>query len=83
MKTWETVENEIITGVFAEYGKELVSGSDDFEKDGLLDSLTIVAILAVLDEANPDADYLEFATAEDFRSLGAIHALYEKALAAA
>ena len=76
---WSQVEDELMENVFYAHEPDRVRGADDLAKAGLLDSLSIVAILEVLIEASGDEDAFEAAEASNFRNLGTIKALYEAA----
>lgn len=75
---WAEVEQELFDNVFYAHEPEDVRAADDLAKKGMLDSLSIVAILEVLIDATGDEDALESAEASNFRNLGAIRDLYER-----
>jgi len=78
-RAWDDVEQDLLDNVFYVHDAEGVRASDDLAKDGMLDSLSIVAILETLIDASGDEEAFESAEAADFRNLGTIRALYEKA----
>lgn len=75
---WNTVEIELLDNVFYAFDAEKVRASDDLPRDGMLDSLSIVAILESLIEATGQEEAFDDAQATDFRNLGAIRELYER-----
>ncbi len=75
---WDAVEKELIEDVFYAHDDVKVRASKDLAADGMIDSLSVVAILEILIEASGAEDELEDAQAGDFRNLAAIRALYER-----
>lgn len=78
-KPWDDVEAELLETVFYAHDPSDVRAADDLARKGMLDSLSIVAILEVLIDATGNEDDLENADATDFRNLAQIRALYERA----
>lgn len=78
-RTWDEVEQELLDNVFYAHDAEMVRGADDLAKAGVLDSLSIVAILETLIDASGDEEAFDAAEASDFRNLGTIRSLYERA----
>ncbi|MBK7720955.1 MAG: hypothetical protein IPI32_01665 [Austwickia sp.] len=77
-KPWDEVETELVENVFYAHDEAKVRESVDLAKEGMLDSLSIVAILEVLADASGEEEALDTAQASDFRNLGLIRALYER-----
>lgn len=77
-KPWPEVEADLVENVFYAHDEAKVRGSKDLAKDGMLDSLSIVAILEVLAEASGEEEALDSAEAKDFRNLQVIHGLYDR-----
>lgn len=75
---WSSVKDNILENVFYAHGSSAVTGSNDLAADGLLDSLSIVAILEVLADSGADEDSLDEAQAADFTNLHTIQALYAR-----
>ncbi len=75
---WTTVEADLLDNVFYAFDAAQVRASDDLPKDGMLDSLSIVAILEALIEATGQEEAFDDAQADDFRNLAAIRELYER-----
>lgn len=75
---WNTVEIELLDNVFYAFDAEKVRASEDLPRDGMLDSLSIVAILESLIDATGQEEAFDDAQATDFRNLGAIRELYER-----
>ncbi|GAB48642.1 hypothetical protein [Mobilicoccus pelagius] len=78
-RTWNEVEQDLLDDVFYAHDAETVKSADDLAKAGVLDSLSIVAILETLIDASGDEEAFDAAEASDFRNLSTIRALYEKA----
>jgi len=78
MKEWDKVRQEILQTVFPTHDQDIVLKSANLLSDGLMDSLSIVLILTILDEAKPSSDYVSKASADDFRSLAAIEMFYQR-----
>ncbi|WP_040160008.1 hypothetical protein [Mobilicoccus massiliensis] len=76
---WSEVESDLLDNVFYVHDAEKVRASEDLAKEGMLDSLSIVAILETLIDATDDEEAFESAEAGDFRNLATIRALYERA----
>lgn len=77
-RPWAEVKNELMENVFYAHDPDEVGAADDLARKGMLDSLSIVAILEVLIDATGDEESLESAEASDFRNLAQIRALYER-----
>lgn len=75
-RPWAEVETELMENVFYAHDPVEVGAADDLARTGMLDSLSIVAILEVLIDATGDEEALESADASDFRNLAQIRALY-------
>lgn len=75
---WNTVEAELLDIVFYAFEGDAVRASTDLPRDGMLDSLSIVAILEVLIEATGQEEAFDDAQAGDFANLSAIRELYER-----
>lgn len=77
---WEELEGQLLELVFYAHDPEKVRNSMNLADDGMLDSLSVVAILDVLAEAHPEADLdsLENLGPADFRNLSAIRTLHER-----
>lgn len=76
---WSQVESDLLENVFYAHDSAAVSKADDLAAEGMLDSLSIVAILETLIDAAGDEDAFETAEASNFRNLKTIQALYEQA----
>lgn len=76
-RSWPDVETELVENVFYAHDPQEVRAADDLAKEGMLDSLSIVAILEVLIDATGDEEALEDADADSFRNLETIRTLYE------
>ncbi len=70
-KPWTEVEVDLVENVFYAHDEARVRKSADLAKEGMLDSLSIVAILEILAESGG-------AQATDFRNLSQIQALYDR-----
>ena len=77
-KPWTEVEVDLVENVFYAHDEARVRKSADLAKEGMLDSLSIVAILEILAEAGGDEDALDSAQATDFRNFSRIQALYDR-----
>lgn len=78
-KPWSEVEADLMENVFYAHDEAQVRSATDLAKAGLLDSLSIVAILEILAEASGVEDEaLDSAEATDFRNLDVIRSLYER-----
>ena len=77
-RPWAEVENELMENVFYAHEATDVRAAEDLARQGMLDSLSIVAILEVLIDATGDEEALESADASDFRNLAQVRALYER-----
>lgn len=75
---WSTVEAELLDNVFYAFEADAVRASSDLPRDGMLDSLSIVAILEVLIEATGQEEAFDDAQAGDFANLTAIRELYDR-----
>lgn len=75
---WPEVEGQLLDQVFYAWPPQKVRESEDLARDGLVDSLSVVAVLEVLIEALGHEEALSVSTADDFRNLAAIRALYER-----
>lgn len=75
---WSTVEKDLLENVFYAFDAQAVRDCDDLTRDGMLDSLSVVAILEALIEATGEEEAFDDAQADDFRNLAAIHELYER-----
>lgn len=74
---WSEVEQELLERVFYAHDGGDVRDAENLAQDGMLDSLSIVAILETLVEMTGNEDVLTQANASDFRSLASIRAFYE------
>ncbi|MCA0438462.1 MAG: hypothetical protein M9891_16110 [Austwickia sp.] len=77
-KPWDEVQAELLDVVFYAHDPSAVLASADLAKAGMLDSLSVVAIIEVLAEATGADSALDAATVEDFASMVHIHDLYER-----
>ena len=77
-RSWSEVETELLDNVFYAHDPQEVRAAGDLTHKGMLDSLSIVAILETLVEAGGDEDKLEEAQATDFRNLAVIRDLYDR-----
>lgn len=77
-KSWDEVQAELMDVVFYAHDSAKVLASRDLAKDGMLDSLSVVAIIEVLAEATDADEALDEAGVEDFRSIAKIRELYER-----
>ncbi len=77
-KPWPEVETDLVDNVFYAYDEKKVRGSADLAKEGMLDSLSIVAVLEILAEASGEDEALDSAKAADFQNLAVIKALYDR-----
>ncbi|MDO5629620.1 MAG: hypothetical protein Q4G43_15000 [Mobilicoccus sp.] len=75
---WDTVEAELLESVFYAHDAAQVRAADDLAAAGLLDSLSVVAILETLIESSGEEEAFDAAQAEDFRNLAAVRSLYER-----
>ena len=75
---WTEVEQQLLDQVFYAHPADQIRASEDLAADGLLDSLSIVAILEALIEATGQEEAFDDAQADDFRNLSAIRELYER-----
>ncbi|WP_168582215.1 hypothetical protein [Gephyromycinifex aptenodytis] len=75
---WNTVKDNLIENVFYAHDAQAVADSKDLAADGLLDSLSIVAILEVLADCGADEEALDEAQATDFANLATIESLYSR-----
>lgn len=78
MKSWDEVKAQLLRQVFVGEDSKEIEASKDLRKDGFLKSLSVIAIISVLHEANEKTDYLMLASAKDFTTLESIRGLYEK-----
>lgn len=74
---WSDVESELLGRVFYAHDQLEVRAADNLAHAGMLDSLSIVAILEILVEMSGNEDALTNAKASDFRNLASIRALHE------
>lgn len=74
---WSDVENELLERVFYAHDGAVVRDSENLAHDGMLDSLSIVAILEILVEMTGNEDAMMRAGSSDFRNLSSIHAFYQ------
>lgn len=75
---WVEIQSELLDVVFYAHDAAKVLGSADLAKDGMLDSLSVVAIIEVLAEATDADEALDRAGAEDFGTMAKIRDLYER-----
>ena len=75
---WTAVEAELLDNVFYAFEADAIRASNDLPRDGMLDSLSIVAILEVLIEATGQEEAFDDAQAADFANLTAIRKLYDR-----
>ena len=78
MKSWDEVKNDIFTTVFQNMDTNSILAAQNLSNDGFLKSLSIIMILSIMEEANPNCCYMEIADAKDFLSVATIKALYGK-----
>lgn len=76
--TWPAVEATLLDQVFYAWPSNEVRAAVDLADAGMVDSLSVIAILEVLVEATGNEAALGEATADDFRSLPTIHALFDR-----
>ncbi|HQR78629.1 MAG TPA: hypothetical protein PLT68_00255 [Actinomycetota bacterium] len=74
---WSDVEDELLERVFYAHEDTVVRDSENLAQAGMLDSLSIVAILDILVEMTGNEDAMMRAGSSDFRSLASIHAFYQ------
>lgn len=77
-KSWDQVQDELMDVVFYAHDAAKVLGSQDLARDGMLDSLSVVAIIEVLAEATDADEALDRADVADFGSMSRIRDLYER-----
>ncbi len=77
-RPWPDVEDELVENVFYAHDPQQVRAADDLAREGMLDSLSIVAILEILIDATGDEGALEAAEATNFRNFATIRSLYEQ-----
>ncbi|HKP40817.1 hypothetical protein [Mycobacterium sp.] len=78
--TWEVLRRRLLERVFYNFAEEDVVASTDLMGDGYLDSLSVLVILASLDEELGDELAVEYARIPDTASLEAIGGLYHRLL---
>lgn len=76
--SWTEVEETLLEQVFYAFDPADVRAATNLPQKGMLDSLSIVAILETLVELTGNEDALTQAQATDFRNLGTIQAFYAK-----
>lgn len=78
--SWDDVEAQLFEAVFYAHDPAKVRRAVSLPDEGMLDSLSVVAILDILAEAKPDAseDDLDDLSPRDFRNLDAIRTLYQR-----
>jgi hypothetical protein len=79
--TWEVLRRRLLERVFYNFAEEDVVASTDLMADGYLDSLSVLVILASLDEELGDELAVQYARIPDTASLEAIGGLYDRLLA--
>jgi acyl carrier protein len=79
--TWEDLRRRLLERVFYNFAEDDVASSTDLMGDGYLDSLSVLVILASLDEELGDELALQYARVPDTASLEAIGNLYHRLLA--
>lgn len=77
-RAWEGVEAELLEAVFFAHDPQAVRAAVDFGAVGMIDSLSVVAILEILAEAGGSEEGLDAALATDFVNLAAVRTLYER-----
>lgn len=77
-RPWGDIETDLLESVFYAHDPKVVLATDDLAKKGMLDSLSIVAILEILAEGSGNDEALNDAQAADFRNLALIRTLYER-----
>lgn len=77
-RSWSDVEKELLETVFYAYEPGQVLHVKDLAAAGMLDSLSVVAIIEILAESGESDEALDAAVAEDFRSFARIRQLYER-----
>jgi acyl carrier protein len=78
--TWEALRRRLLERVFYNFDEEDVAASTDLMRDGYLDSLSVLVILASLDEELGDELAMQYARIPDTASLEAIGGLYHRLL---
>jgi acyl carrier protein len=78
---WEVMRQRLLERVFYNFSEEDVAASTDLVGDGYLDSLSVLVILASLDEELGDELAVQYARVPDTASLDAIGGLYRRLLA--
>lgn len=77
-RPWPEVEADLVENVFYAHDEGKVRASADLATEGMLDSLSIVAILEVLADSSGDDGALDAAQASDFGNRRLIRALYAR-----
>ncbi|MGX9789457.1 hypothetical protein [Mycobacterium sp. MMS18-G62] len=78
--TWEVLRRRLLERVFYNFAEDDVVASTDLMSDGYLDSLSVLVILASLDEELGDELAVQHARVPDTASLEAIGGLYQRLL---
>jgi acyl carrier protein len=78
--TWEVLRRRLLERVFYNFAEDDVVASTDLMGDGYLDSLSVLVILASLDEELGDELAVQYARIPDTASLEAIGGLYHRLL---
>lgn len=79
--TWEVLRRRLLERVFYNFAEEDIVASTDLMRDGFLDYLSVLVILASLDEELGDELAVQYARVPDTASLEAIGGLYHRLLA--
>lgn len=79
--TWDALRQRLLERVFYNFAEEDVASSTDLSGDGYLDSLSVLVILAEMDEELDDQVAVQRARVPDAASLEAIGRLYRRLLA--
>jgi acyl carrier protein len=79
--TWDALRQRLLERVFYNFAEEDVVTSTDLSGDGYLDSLSVLVILAEMDEELGDEVAVQHARVRDTATLDAIGQLYRRLLA--
>lgn len=77
---WDAVEAQLLDVVFYAHDPQKVRNARDLPSEGLLDSLSVVAIMEVLADAFPagSIESLDSLKPSDFQNMTSIRALYQR-----
>lgn len=79
--TWDALRQRLLERVFYNFAEEDVVTSTDLSGDGYLDSLSVLVILAEMDEELGGEVAVQHARVSDTATLDAIGRLYRRLLA--